>query len=202
MRINLETKAFTLAEVLLVLSVIGVIAALTIPTLILKVSDDQYKIAWKKAYSAASQAWTKVIADNGGSAPGTLYAMDKIRWNAFKSQFNIIKDCTGGTSAGNCWAASGVTPDAVPGGWGGFQANHQITYNPSFMTADGASWMIYTDTAGTRFISYIAVDVNGPKSPNQWNKDVFTLALLDDRVGDPGGFLATGGNVSLSHLMN
>src|SRR5574344_654228 len=44
-------KAFTLAEVLITLGIIGVIAALTIPTLIQKIDDKIYISMWKKKYS-------------------------------------------------------------------------------------------------------------------------------------------------------
>lgn len=58
-------KAFTLAEVLITLMVIGVIAAITIPTL-KKVSDERtYVTAAKKAYSAVTNA-TKNIKRNEG----------------------------------------------------------------------------------------------------------------------------------------
>ena len=44
-------KGFTLAEVLTTLMVIGVVAAMTIPTLINSTDDQQYKVAFKKAVS-------------------------------------------------------------------------------------------------------------------------------------------------------
>lgn len=65
-----ENYGFTLAEVLLVLSVIGVVAALTIPTLIQKVNDDQYKVKWKKTYSVVSQIGTSLFSEYGGSLKG------------------------------------------------------------------------------------------------------------------------------------
>lgn len=49
-------KAFTLAEVLITLGIIGVVAALTMPTLINKTQGAQYKAAFKKSLSALSQA--------------------------------------------------------------------------------------------------------------------------------------------------
>ena len=43
--------AFTLAEVLITLTIIGVIAAIVIPTLNSKIKDYQFRVAYKKAYS-------------------------------------------------------------------------------------------------------------------------------------------------------
>ena len=43
-------KGFTLAEILIVLMVIGIIATMTIPGLMKGVQEAQYKTAYKKAY--------------------------------------------------------------------------------------------------------------------------------------------------------
>lgn len=45
-------KGFTLAEILIVLMVIGVIATMTIPSLMKGVAEAQYKAGYKKAYNA------------------------------------------------------------------------------------------------------------------------------------------------------
>ena len=49
-------KAFTLAEVLITLTIIGVIAAITIPNLMQKYTKHQYVVGLKKAYSELSNA--------------------------------------------------------------------------------------------------------------------------------------------------
>lgn len=48
--------AFTLAEVLITLGIIGVVAAMTIPTLIANIRSQQYRSRLKKAVSTLSQA--------------------------------------------------------------------------------------------------------------------------------------------------
>ena len=47
-------KGFTLAEILVVLVTIGIIATMTIPSMMKGVQDSQYKTAYKKAYSTIS----------------------------------------------------------------------------------------------------------------------------------------------------
>lgn len=59
-------KAFTLAEVLITLGIIGIVAALTIPTLAHNIQKLQYRSAWKKDYSVIAQAYEKVKQDEGG----------------------------------------------------------------------------------------------------------------------------------------
>ena len=55
-------SAFTLAEVLITLGIIGVVAAMTMPTLINSTQGAQYKTAYKKALSVMSQAVVMNIA--------------------------------------------------------------------------------------------------------------------------------------------
>ncbi len=55
-------KGFTLAEVLITLVIIGVIAAITIPPLMNKTNEQDTVVAVKKAYSILSQAYQRVVA--------------------------------------------------------------------------------------------------------------------------------------------
>ena len=68
-------SAFTLAEVLITLGIIGVVAAMTMPTLINSTQGAQYKTAYKKALSVMSQAVVMNIAledyDLSQTAKGT-----------------------------------------------------------------------------------------------------------------------------------
>ena len=96
--------AFTLAEVLITLGIIGVVAAMTMPTLINSTQGAQYKTAYKKALSVLSQAVVMNIAledydlsqtvdgaSNGQTADGeaqTLYTL-------FKNRMNVVKVASG-----------------------------------------------------------------------------------------------------------
>lgn len=59
--------AFTLAEVLITLGIIGVVAALTIPALMNQTNDKEFIVAWKKAYSSISNGYNQAVMDNGGA---------------------------------------------------------------------------------------------------------------------------------------
>lgn len=59
------SKGFTLAEVLITLGVIGIIAALTLPSLISKYRERQVVSQVKVAYSIFDQAFRRAIGENG-----------------------------------------------------------------------------------------------------------------------------------------
>ena len=61
---NNRRVAFTLAEVFITLGIIGIVAAMTIPTLVQKIGDIQNKVLWKKKYSEIAQAYTAVKQEN------------------------------------------------------------------------------------------------------------------------------------------
>lgn len=58
-------KAFTLAEVLITLGIIGVVAALTLPSLVQNYQKRSLEVATQKFYSVMSQAIKQYMADEG-----------------------------------------------------------------------------------------------------------------------------------------
>ena len=67
-----KSFGFTLAEVLITLGIIGVVAAMTMPTLMNSTQGAQYKAAYKKALSAIAQGVTLNVALDGASFADTV----------------------------------------------------------------------------------------------------------------------------------
>lgn len=61
----MSAKAFTLAEVLITLGIIGVVAAMTLPTLVQQYKEQETVTRVKKFYSGFSQAYMQAVMDNG-----------------------------------------------------------------------------------------------------------------------------------------
>lgn len=61
----MKIKAFTLAEVLITLGIIGIVAALTMPTLINSTHGKELDAALKKAYSILQQAIQRMTFEEG-----------------------------------------------------------------------------------------------------------------------------------------
>ena len=99
-----STLAFTLAEVLITLGVIGIIAALTLPSLIAKYQDEVLVNATKKAYSIIQNALVDAQAD-GGTIGDNTYLFDVTQNNVdlakrFQKYFNGAILCENKTSKG------------------------------------------------------------------------------------------------------
>ena len=167
--------AFTLAEVLITLVIIGVIAAMTIPTLINKTNKQEYVSRLKKAYSTLSQATNRIIADNGmprGDIGGWATNRDAV-FNLYKKYLSNAKECLSGTE---CSIINS-------GFWNTDSDGYKL------ILADGTLINIsLTDPAcnmdhgygTTQVCQYIDVDINGHKKPNKVSEDSFSFAVKEN----------------------
>lgn len=158
-------NAFTLAEVLITIGIIGVVAAITIPTLVKNVQDYQYKVAYKKAYSEAQQALLN--ANGQDSMNETPYAQDNQvfykNFQAFMDQFKITKKCINNDNE-ECWDSGGEK----------YQIAWPQAAQYSFIDSSGVSWSMISPT-----INCVLIDTNGLKNPNQYGKDRFAFYMFD-----------------------
>lgn len=98
-----KKKAFTLAEVLVTLGIIGIVAAMTLPILTKKYQEIVLKNQFKKSYSMLSQAIIKAQSDFG-SMP-----------NCYKRTYSLVATkCTNYNSLGVCTAATQLDGSPVP----------------------------------------------------------------------------------------
>ena len=177
-------NAFTLAEVLITLVIIGVIAAMTIPTLMKNTNKQEYVTGLKKGYSILSQVTNRIIAEEGSPKNGWLQTgdVDSI-YDRYKKYLNIAKDC--GSSSG-CLDSSGYKSYyMVSGGW-----NFEQTRYRKLVLSDGMQ-IIFGDNplnnactknewGTTEICAPIFIDVNGYKKPNKYGIDFFVFAVKEN----------------------
>lgn len=161
---------FTLAELLITLGVIGIVASLTIPALMNNYQDAQFKAAYKKAYTVASQALMKANADNELTSCVNWFdtQCNLDNFTAFKNKFSISKDCP--TAPDQCWNMSGEKTFIGNGGY-------PLSDAPAFIDNSGFAWTKpgLAGWTGTEFM----VDTNGNKPPNQYGKDRALFNLIN-----------------------
>ena len=167
---------FTLAEVLITLGIIGVVAAMTMPTLMNSTQGAQYKAAYKKALSALSQAVTLNVAldewsfaDLDSDADGSygLLTMLQSRMNVVRTETGTFEDTKGAeykakySSAGKGQGVQGDQSIAA--------SNITLFFNDGIMfTFDPAQATACTQADGaTAKECYGFIDVNGIKAPNR-----------------------------------
>jgi prepilin-type N-terminal cleavage/methylation domain-containing protein len=178
-------KGFTLAEVLITLVIIGVIASMTIPTLMNSTNSQEFKVGLKKAISALNQAMSLNYALENtkvGSSSDLQSASDVVT-NLFQKRMSVISTATNGTAF-----ATDTTSHVTP------------TSGQLFYTADGMRYAIavsstgtYDPTADEMYYGYVMIDVNGDKGPNTMctdantPTDTYIATLYGNRVvaGDP-----------------
>lgn len=164
--------AFTLAEILVTLGVIGVIAAITIPLISNYFETQLYKTEYKKAYSdllnAARAAHGENLLTSIPTSGNQTIAFNN--FNAIKSKMMVSKDCGQDAStpiAKGCWVDSTysdigeLTGDPRPAAW-----------YPSYKDSKGRNWTMLT-TGTMRYL----VDTNGDALPNVYGKDRWVLDL-------------------------
>ena len=211
---NNETKkaAFTLAEVLITIGIIGVVAALTIPSLVAKYQKYVLKNQFLKAYSNLQNAINMTISANGtGYDCFNLGAYNynisecPAFWNDFQKNVKTLRTCE--YQNGSCGVKYKTSQEVVASG--GTTKNTSCSFFdiPSPITvnvlADG-SFVIYPPGRGTHNTLYMGIDVNGKKGPNKWGYDVFYLMMQREnmsstvKLSDPicalkekGGYYAT-----------
>ena len=157
---------FTLAEVLITLAIIGVVAAITIPILIANYQKDQTATSLKKIYSEISQVILKSTNDNG-STKSWNWDSATFSDDYLIPYFSIAKDCGSSDYTSACVNSTKyyMRGDAFSPNTGRF-----IFLN------NGVSIQIIEAGGGAPYLAF-NVDLNGNKEPNIFGKDVFQMGI-------------------------
>ena len=181
---SLKKAAFTLAEVLITLGIIGVVAAMTMPSLIQNYQEKATVTKLKKCYSLVSQAYVSILNDEGGS--DTLQAGDDLEMmEKFGKYLKYQKTC--GRNKG-CF--SNVTYKSVTGN--GYSKWEDDTTDRSRAILTDGTLIMFNKSAmwggneGNYLYAQIYVDINGFKGPNQLGRDFFYFYISPEKIVPAG----------------
>ena len=165
-RLAAKRVAFTLAEVLITLGIIGVVAALTIPSLIAKYQDKVLIQQTKKAFSVFQNGLALASQDNGTPGDNSLtFPKDESSYFAvvknFSKYFKGSQVCLNSSQKG-CSQFFYQCAPAVPtyNNAGEAVYNNDFTYNPKIILADGTIFAISSNMIGCENTRYTGVSTN------------------------------------------
>lgn len=177
----IKQSAFTLAEVLITLGIIGVVAAMTIPTLMNNTQEKEYVSSLKKTFSILANAQTLAENENGNimswSYTSDAAQNSKTVFDNIKPYLKISKEC--GYSDG-CWTPTVYSFNNFNGPWSLTNTTRYwfILNDGTFIgiNAPGA----ISDSGSIAFY----IDVNGAKKPNVAGVDIFQVSMKNNKLTD------------------
>ncbi len=210
---KIRNIAFTLAETLIVMGIIGVVAALTIPNLNSSTSHKETVVKVKKIYSDLAEAHNRVIAVYGAmenifSNASCTYAAScgvaKTRYTDRMKEFlKLSKDCSGYKCNDFVNIYSNKIKNLADEDYGAYYSS-----DPICILADGAaiiklnisnncnndSYSVFTTSVSSKVVKsaslrevcgFIAVDIDGPyKGKNKIGVDIFSFAITKSGIED------------------
>ena len=199
----MNKKAFTLAEVLITLTIIGVIAALTIPNLMKKWQDQADVQKVKQAYSILSNAMKMAIADNGNLSDDVFPVgggyldnanNDLFLQNLVKPYLQYTKEYSSTSSSPSNWQQWGYNSQGQyctkgtscvqvkylngTTGYDGINQNRGLHLKNGMIVVFRAGKPDYV----SKRKGVILVDINGKQPPARYGYDIFTFPFGENGI--------------------
>ena len=200
----MKIRAFTLAEVLITLAIIGVVAAMTIPTLIANYKEKALENQFKRSYAVLNQALLSAQSQFG-YLPRCYYKSNAYSsaisdecaelTEKFLSNLKITKTCKDNAYKNGCIPEykgyddvlkeqhkddedydEDFWQDYANRNCGGFNTSEILNNKTVYVLADGTIIFFYTNMSSL----IVAFDVNGNSGPNKWGYDLFNEGIFSD----------------------
>ncbi len=165
-----QKSSFTLAEVLITLVIIGIIAAITVPLIYVNYQKQSTISKLKKAYSEFSSAVRMSETENGPVSTWDFTLTNKEFVEKYLEKFIIV----------NTYGKERPDPSVnAYVFYEGYNLDGQKLNTLSGVTwynlADGTSFKIFSNIANGYF--WIFIDLNSDSKPNRLGRDIFMFDL-------------------------
>lgn len=182
--------AFTLAEVLITLGIIGIVAAITIPQLVNNYKAKRLRTQFLKSYSTIQQAFKEMEADDVSTDPTTYNTLEY--YKTFMNYLQAPMDCgIGDNKYLPCvYMRDFSSKDYKPyKTYDGKTNASMILFDDGQIALQDGTLLLFENYA-PRMRVFVSVDLNGYNNkPNRWGYDLFTFQLVDNQLkamGDTG----------------
>lgn len=174
-------SAFTLAEVMLAVAVIGILAAVTVPAVTTKFQKDSMTMALKKTYNELEHNLTLLQSENyykKGVSNSKLTSEEGVE-SFIRDSFAVSADCDANAEF-SFSEYGGCFPRDMHRNIDGDSSKSISEINAKFyLLKSGAVLGILPYNALSGYAE-VYIDVNGADKPNIGGRDMFTLRIYDD----------------------
>lgn len=188
--------AFTLAEVLISLGIIGVVAALTIPSLINNYKAKRLHTQFLKSYSTVQQVFKQMEADDVSLDPntyphGTFYLTFM---NYLQGAFDCGSNATGTKHLLPCYGYTwNYSQDKNAKPYKSLDGKSNVSgswFDDGQIALQDGTLLLFENSSANDGRIWVSVDLNGYNNPpNRWGYDLFTFQFVDGELktmGDNG----------------
>lgn len=180
---------FTLAEVLITLGIIGVVAAITIPNLMTAYKAKKMRSQFLKSYSVVQQAFRQMEVDDVSTDISTYSGKMGSFYDVFKTRFNGAHWC------GYYANTSSTLPCAKDPKYKTLNGRHTLNKNlfddGQFVLPDGTLVLIENPNVNAGRV-WIFVDLNGyGNQPNRLGYDLFVFQFVEGELRTMGDLQTT-----------
>lgn len=174
--------AFTLAEVLVTLGIIGVVSAMTVPTLMQNHQRKTFVTQLQQVYNLFSQAFSQYITDKNALNlhEAGLTSVAEVK-NFINNYFKVTKSCSAFTDCFTSEKYHNLNGNELTN-----TSYWPSTNAPCFVLANGASICMEHSKHHTSY-GHITIDVNGAQGPNIAGRDLYFVSYYNDGSIDEDG---------------
>ena len=178
---------FTIAEVLITLGIIGIVAAMTMPMIINKAERMILAQQFKKMYANLQNTVNLVQAEWG--APYECYWMsDRVNetgyhinqcmqfWDDFLKKMKVLQTCS--RTDYTCHPQYKTKEQVLADGGEVINNNCAMDFScAQFYVLNDGTYLILKNVGVSQHNVFFIVDINGSKGPNKWGYDIYYMTL-------------------------
>ena len=192
---------FTLVEIMIALTIIGIVSVLTVPTIVSKVKINQYKSGVKKAHAMVTESFDSMKIDENYIYK--IFSNDNVEAKAFRNTyakyFGFV-DRQGNVITDVLRSPNDFDEQYYPLNDTTTNVNSAVYNGGGFLARNGMMIMIgkvpKPDEASSSAL-IVSVDVDGPKKgENQLGRDVFCFEVTKSDNILPVGAISTDENTT------
>lgn len=166
--------AFTLSELLIAMGIIGVISALTVPTMINNYQKNANAIQFRKVLTEIAAAADMYTMEEGKQYFDQTRVMQDsdARIRFFNEKFKIIRTCPSDTNGG-CFSSNPYRASDA-------SLTESFTCSREhYLLANSAAICPIGDYNGSHATNHLVlyIDINGPDAPNTGGRDMFKVYI-------------------------